>query len=572
MTTLTVNQAIVERTAAPTSEWASLGRNGPTAELRRVLAAVRVVVAVIAALLMLDSPFAYRSVFSLGVLAFSIYAGALFFLELRGDRLPDSRSIVWLDAAWCILLLYLDERSPGAFSIFLFFPVLFGTLRWGYKQGIAVAVISALGALLLLSLRSADISTARILALPLTLVLLGPLVAALARSGVSLKQRLTLVNDLQEATDPRHGLAAVAGTVMERLSTELGADTCLFALNLRGGGLYVLRCGSGMRAEVLRGSAAQVTAKQILSLPSAVAAVFNGEQKFRFLGGPRYHAFDLSSSSVTKEGEDDAAALAELIECRSFLAAPVGRPNGLHGRMIIGANQRRFDVSNVDLLWNVLESLAPVMENAALLERLAADAAEHERSKIGRDLHDSAIQPYIGLKFAIEALARRVPPKDPLAEQIARLVQMASEEIEALRELVHGLRSGGQRGDGALLPAVRRQAKRYADLFGIEVNVEVEGDPPLSRRLSGELFHIVAEGLSNIRRHTRASKATVNLASTGDSLVLRISNDHSANEAPPRRFTPRSLTERTAALGGTLQIDAGRADQTQVIIRIPLEQ
>ena len=51
--------------------------------------------------------------------------------------------------------------------------------------------------------------------------------------------------------------------------------------------------------------------------------------------------------------------------------------------------------------------LLRIVEQAALVDQLQDENASHERARIGRDLHDSAIQPYLGLKYAVEALARR---------------------------------------------------------------------------------------------------------------------------------------------------------------------
>ena len=43
-----------------------------------------------------------------------------------------------------------------------------------------------------------------------------------------------------------------------------------------------------------------------------------------------------------------------------------------------------------------------------------------ERQKISRDIHDSAVQPYIGLKLALEALARKIPPEHPLSRDVGK--------------------------------------------------------------------------------------------------------------------------------------------------------
>src|SRR5678815_6129832 len=86
-----------------------------------------------------------------------------------------------------------------------------------------------------------------------------------------------------------------------------------------------------------------------------------------------------------------------------------------------------------------------------------------ERQKISRDIHDSAIQPYIGLKLGLEALARKVPPDHPLYKDIARLVDMTSMEIAGLRRYVKGLKGQPELARETLGSVLRVNAARFAE-------------------------------------------------------------------------------------------------------------
>jgi len=92
----------------------------------------------------------------------------------------------------------------------------------------------------------------------------------------------------------------------------------------------------------------------------------------------------------------------------------------------------------------------------------------------------------------------------------------------------------------------------------------------INERLAAEVFQMVAEGLSNIRRHTISDRATVELARNAQSLSLRIGNE-AANGHVPRSFTPRSITERARALGGDATVEHTDDHQTIVKVMIPLE-
>jgi signal transduction histidine kinase len=100
------------------------------------------------------------------------------------------------------------------------------------------------------------------------------------------------------------------------------------------------------------------------------------------------------------------------------------------------------------------------------------------------------------------------------------------------------------------------------------VDVEAAADLHCNDRLAAEVFQMVAEGLSNIRRHTQATQAKIGLLRRNGYLVLRVENE-GAPVTSPELFTPRSITERAAALGGQVLVE--RTDEgTAVVVEIPL--
>src|SRR5437016_9223787 len=125
---------------------------------------------------------------------------------------------------------------------------------------------------------------------------------------------------------------------------------------------------------------------------------------------------------------------------------------------------------------------------------------------------------------------------------------MADLGIAELRRYIGGLQDSDER-EGSLLVAVRRFAEQFVKATGIAVHIEDETPLAVHDRLAAEVFQIVVEGLSNIRRHTSSAWATIGLACRNGQLRLRIVNDITAGSAPAP-FTPRSITERAAALGG----------------------
>jgi len=101
--------------------------------------------------------------------------------------------------------------------------------------------------------------------------------------------------------------------------------------------------------------------------------------------------------------------------------------------------------------------------------------------------------------------------------------------------------------------------------------VHVEAKTPLdvNGRLVAEMFQIMVEGLHNVRRHTRSAWALISFMICQGHLILRIANDVTAGEAS-RPFIPRSITERTAALGGHTRVEQSEGKETVVVVDIPL--
>src|SRR5262249_36590166 len=144
--------------------------------------------------------------------------------------------------------------------------------------------------------------------------------------------------------------------------------------------------------------------------------------------------------------------LAAMLEVQMLIVVPLMRYEQRHGHLVVGLRDPRSRAPEVDALAAAAPELYHLVEQASLVDRLQDESAAHERSRIGRDLHDSAIQPYLGLKYAVEGVAQRVSRDNPARRDVEALLTLVNSEVHALREIVSAMRTGTAGGEDALLP------------------------------------------------------------------------------------------------------------------------
>lgn len=551
--------------AAPTTT-----RAGNSPELRRVLANIRVLVAIVAATEAVSLSASTRPTMMLAVLGYAAWAGWLCWVELHGMRPIRSMLTSWVDAIWILLFAWLAGTQSSLYTLLLLFPVLFAALSFGFVPGLVISLFSAAGAAGELLLRDMNIGrlSPEIILQPLSILVLGPLVAGLARAGVQMNEQMSIADRLLGAADPRLGVKRVAETLLRAVSRHFSADLGLLLIWLPGGDARLFRCDRNGRFAELDGELRTALVDALVRLPADVVSVHHhahllGRLPLRYTSG-----FDLVNKTPTNAAREAVQDLAEALDAHSMIAIPICRRGPHPCRLVLESAHRRYRSHDADLLAGVMDQLAPVLENAGLLERLADEAMATERARIGRDLHDNAIQPYLGLKYGIEALARKAGADNPLRTDILALQEVALDELHTLRELVSGMRNGASGGDDALCPALQRQAKRFTELFGIDVSVQCEGNLSIRRKLAAAIFPMVSEALTNIRRHTAAPRAEILVRADDNDYTVEIRNPHDI-DSPPEPFVPRSVVERADSVSGCVVVDIQQNGITALMISIP---
>lgn len=543
---------------------------GPSPEMLRFAAGMRAVVAVLCTVLLVfgRSP---TTPFTAGVLV-SYAAWSTWLLWSAGSGRTHVWPLLqcWIDVTWIGLLLKL--AGPGADMLILVAvqPVLLASIGYGAGQGVLLAVYVALWVVLRADpaeLMTSGATTA-LVAQSAAVLALAPAAALLARPISVLRYRLALLRQLETRLDPRRGVVGVTHALVEELRVDLASDLTGLVLPAAASGQAILCTAEDGTFPATAAVHAQIESLLAAMLPCPVTHVVKGGHRWH--AGTRVHGEGHGAPSASLD--EALEALCGLLEIRQLAVVPLQRYDQRHGHLLIGHRDWTARDQELRALHDASPVLVRILEQATLVDRLVHETAAHERARIGRDLHDSAIQPYLGLKYALEALSRRTAPDNPARPDIDALVGLVDGEIENLREIVSGLRNGTPTGDNALLPALRRQVRHFGELFGLETRIDSPGQLRTSRALAGAVFHMVNEALNNVRKHTPAHSVLVRLARQDGWLRLSVTDDAGTvrGRAMPD-FMPRSLLERATALGGRLAVLRPDGLNTEIAITVPLD-
>ncbi|HSE98884.1 MAG TPA: histidine kinase, partial [Blastocatellia bacterium] len=304
------------------------------------------------------------------------------------------------------------------------------------------------------------------------------------------------------------------------------------------------------------------------SLPENYALVYSDQRGRRDRKGHCY-VYDEGGERVAYPREE-CEALAALLDATSCISVPIHFRNESLGRVFITSKRRQhFKQADIDFLLQATRHFMPQIDNIRLVDKLASDAAEQERKRIARDIHDSVIQPYIGLQIGLSAINQKLAQGGQKVNQdVESLIEMTGTAIDSLRGYVSGLKENGEHED-SLMSSLRRFAAKYTEVTGINVIVDAQTYSRINDRLAAEAFQMATEGLSNIRRHTRATLARIVLSCDADKFTLRIEND-SPEKEPPVAFMPYSIKDRAASLGGRTRVEQSVESGTAIIVEIPL--
>ncbi|HEX3283904.1 MAG TPA: GAF domain-containing protein [Mycobacterium sp.] len=267
-----------------------------------------------------------------------------------------------------------------------------------------------------------------------------------------------------------------------------------------------------------------------------------------------------------------------LVRIREFgIRSGVGAPIVVNGRVwgaaIVSSKQQEpLPPDTEERVSDFADLVATAIANAASRAELIASrarivaAADDARRRIERNLHDGAQQQLIALALDARMAEASVPAElDGLKQQLAHLASGLKEANEDLQEISRGLHPSILT-KGGLLEALKALARRSA----IPVTFDVVVDRRLPESAEVAAYYVVAEGLANAVKHSRASEVTVSLTTKDMNLRIRVQDNGIGGAHVGKGSGLIGLFDRVEALGGQFTIDCPPEGGTALQAAIPL--
>jgi signal transduction histidine kinase len=259
------------------------------------------------------------------------------------------------------------------------------------------------------------------------------------------------------------------------------------------------------------------------------------------------------SGRVATRLQRDGQPLAVIVHDSSLLEDP--------GFVEAVGSAARLAVENQRLQAEVRGQLEEVKASRA---RILA-AGDMERRRIERNLHDGAQQRLVSLALALRMAGERVGdhPDADLAELLQEAKEDLTAALEELRELSRGLHPAVL-SEGGLAAAIETLTERT--IVPVVVDVSHERFP---EDVEVTAYFVVSEALTNVAKHSGASRATVKIARSDELVRVEVTDDGVGGADPHSGSGLRGLDDRVAAIDGLLKVDSPPGRGTSITARLP---
>ncbi len=223
--------------------------------------------------------------------------------------------------------------------------------------------------------------------------------------------------------------------------------------------------------------------------------------------------------------------------------------------------------------------LAESLQRVQAYRRLAETARDAERHKLAGDFHDGPLQAFIGIQLRLEVL-RKLVERDPRAAQqeLRDLQDVSKAQVEEMRTFLRGIRPV-ELGEAGLSASLRHVVAEFQKRSGITATFQSSGSPDLTSPMaSREAMQLLREALTNVQKHSKATRVVVTVSHAHDRLELSIEDNgtgfpfsgaYTLEELELLRTGPFSIQKRVRAMEGDLVVESRPQRGSSITVRIP---
>jgi ligand-binding sensor domain-containing protein/signal transduction histidine kinase len=340
----------------------------------------------------------------------------------------------------------------------------------------------------------------------------------------------------------------------------LQADKSAVFMRVGEHGDYAVRVSRGFRPETVQSPGFAGSQRSILSEVAAGEALVFGDTVHdpRWLAQPGETIENMASENV-----------------RSLMYMPIRVQNAVVGVFnVCSSSPGAFEEDRQRLFASLMQRAALSIENSRLFEQTKSVAILEERNRLAQELHDSAKQKAFAALAQLGA-AKKLVKQDhsSAAEHVVEAENIVSEVIHDLTFFIQESYPNGLKQKG-LGGSLREYAFAWQSRSGIRLDLSIRDERRLSLLVEQVLYRVIQEGLSNIARHSEATRASVVLAYGEHELRVEI-GDNGKGFDPPVTTDGLGLQlihERLESIGGQVDIESKPGSGTVLRIHVPLQE
>jgi signal transduction histidine kinase len=371
-------------------------------------------------------------------------------------------------------------------------------------------------------------------------------------------RELELLNQASQAFNSTLHLNQVLATVLEGVRHLLDVTACSIWLIDPDTDDLVCRQAAGPNSELARG--------RRLALGEGLAGQVASSGESQVVSDTRVD--ERFSQTMAQEAGG---------EVRSVLCVPLRAKRGVIG-VIYVVDKRISRFNSTDLGWveALAAAAASAIENAQLHNRIRQLAAEQERQRLARELHDTVTQSLYSIGMAAQTslkLLRQADPDQKALNAIEHILTLSQTTLSEMRERLYDLHPTAL-ADRGLIEALTQHCDMLRTQYLLPIAFKADPEPLLSMIQQETLYYIAREALWNVIKYAGAMRVEITLAVEDNQIILCVVDDGTGFDPSvyirEETIGLRNMRQRAELLGGTFDLESKPGHGTRVMVRIPI--